>query len=187
MNIRSLRSKLPIIEILLGSLTNAPDVIVFTETWLTPVEEDSIKINGYYCYNITRKDREHGGVSIYIKENIESTLLEEFTVISLDIEICTISVTISNKTFIIAAIYRPRSKQERIKEFRDELVNFLKCNKFKKSKVIVIGDLNINLLEHIDHSPTNEFLNFMQTFNFLPLITRPTRFPEGNQIAVPSL
>ena len=50
---------------------------------------------------------------------------------------------------------------------------------FKKSKTILTGDFNINLLEHQTHADTNDFLVFMQNLFYLPVISRPTSFPEG--------
>ena len=40
---------------------------------------------------------------------------------------------------------------------------------------------------HEEHQQTNEFLNLLQTFSYTPLITRATRFPQGNQLGQPSL
>ena len=53
--------------------------------------------------------------------------------------------------------------------------------------VVLIGDLNINLLQHNEHPETNNFLNMIQEYNYLPVITRPTRFAEGAQSGTPSL
>ena len=50
-----------------------------------------------------------------------------------------------------------------------------------------MGDLNIDLLIHGDDQPTNEYLNLLQTFNYTPLITRATRFPQGRQKGNPAL
>ena len=187
LNIRSLPSNLPHLEVLLASLAPPPDVIVLSETWLTPINKDIIIINGYYSYSIARSQNAHGGVSIYIKQNIESCLLEKFTYINDDIEICSTSIEVLNRSFIICAIYRPHSKRERVNEFRNQLCEILSKPLFKKSNTIIIGDININLLEHNNHRPTNDFINMLQTYNYIPLITRPTRFAEGNQTASPSL
>lgn len=186
-NIRSLRNKQPLIEVLLGSLVKTPDILVFTESWLTRNNKDSIILNGYYSFNITRERKLGGGVSIYVKQSIDASLLEEYTFINSEIEICSIALKIHNEPYVVSAIYRPRAKHEHIKEFESELIKVFNNNTFKKSNTIIIGDININLLQHVYHTPTNDFLNFMQTYNFLPIITRPTRFPEGNQNADPSL
>ena len=44
-----------------------------------------------------------------------------------------------------------------------------------------MGDLNINLLEHQIHQETGNNLAVIQSLNYIPIISRPTRFPVGNQ------
>ena len=58
---------------------------------------------------------------------------------------------------------------------------------FRRNKSLIIGDFNINLLEHSSHLPTNLFLNSMQALNFFPYISRPTRFPDSPALGQPSL
>ena len=89
--------------------------------------------------------------------------------------------------YTIAAIYRPNNKYEHIREFRKELSPILKSLLFKKSNTVILGDLNIDLLTHNEDKETNELLNLMQIFNYTPIITRATRFPEGNQLGNPAL
>ena len=50
-----------------------------------------------------------------------------------------------------------------------------------------MGDLNINLLEHETHQPRQNFLVNLQSLNFFPHISRPTRFPDSLQLGDPSL
>ena len=57
----------------------------------------------------------------------------------------------------------------------------------KKNKTLIIGDFNINLLKHTTYAPTNNFLSTLQTLNFYPHISRPTRFPDGSILSEPSL
>ena len=81
MNIRSLSTNLPHLEVLLVSLKQTPDILVLTETWLSPLNKDTVNINGYYSHNIARDHKAHGGVSIYIKQSIDSTFLEKYSYI----------------------------------------------------------------------------------------------------------
>ena len=67
------------------------------------------------------------------------------------------------------------------------MTQLLKLDTFKKNKTILIGDFNINLLEHTTHRETGDYLNKMQSLNYFPLISRPTRFPEGEQNSRESL
>ena len=74
-----------------------------------------------------------------------------------------------------------------MEEFTNTLNTLLQRDIIKKNNVIIIGDLNINLLEHTSHTPTNNFLASLQTLNFYPHISRPTRFPDSSNLGEPSL
>ena len=51
----------------------------------------------------------------------------------------------------------------------------------------MIGDFNIDLLLHHNHLPTHNFLTTIQSLNHFIHISRPTRFPQGNQSGDPAL
>ncbi len=60
-------------------------------------------------------------------------------------------------------------------------------NTLKNSNLVIIGDLNINLLEHATLTPTKNFLATLQSLNFFPHISRPTSFPDTLNLSEPSL
>ena len=47
---------------------------------------------------------------------------------------------------------------------------------WEKAEFLLAGDFNVNLLNYDSHNYTNQFINTMYSYSFLPLITRPTRF-----------
>ena len=171
----------------LHCMKKQPDVIVTSESFLDSNSMADFHLNNYKDFHITREDTKRGGVSIFVKQSLNADLLNEFSYIHSEIEICTISLKLSNKSYTISGIYRPRYKYDNIKEFSTQLGKILRHKTFKKSDTILIGDFNINLLEHNTHNDTGDYLNFIQNLNYLPLISRPTRFPEGEQIARNSL
>ena len=186
LNIRSLETNFIQLEALL-SIIPPPDIIALSETWLNNDNKEINKIDGYCYHHIVRQGKIRGGVGLYIKNSFNFEVLNQFSYVSNEIEICTVVLNINLKSYTIAVVYRPHQKFDNIKEFRKELAPILKSKYFKKSNTIIVGDFNINLLQHSEHQETNEFLNFMQTFNYIPLITRPTRFPIGEQAGIPSL
>ena len=48
----------------------------------------------------------------------------------------------------------------------------------KAEEIQIMGDLNINLLNHTSHNATSNFLNTLLTHSLIPLITRPTRITQ---------
>ena len=55
---------------------------------------------------------------------------------------------------------------------------------FTNNRNIISGDFNIILLEHVWHPPTNSSITMMQSNNYFPHISQPTRFPNINVTAV---
>ena len=186
-NIRCLNTNFLQLEALLSGLNHAPDILALTETWLDKDNKTNYVLEGYRSVHVVRENRMRGGVSIFISSKHDFEMIEEYCFVTENLEICTVLINVNNTPYVIAAIYRPQDKLHKIKEFRKEFAPILKSALFKKSCTILLGDFNINLLQHSEHQQTNEFLNLMQTFNFIPLITRPTRFPEGEQSGDPSL
>ena len=185
-NIRNLLRNKDELEAVLSMMKRTPDVICLSETWLDNSEDLMVKIEGFVTYNVIRESP-RGGVSILVRDNLKSNLIPKFSYIDSELEICTVTITLCDTDYTVASIYRPHFKHVRIKEFKKVLEPILNDRLFKKSKTILLGDFNINLLEHHTHPDTNLFLSFMQNYFYLPVITRATRFPEGLQRATPSL
>ena len=124
---------------------------------------------------------------IVISDKLHSDQISELTMISDNVKINSIKIKFIHIDFVECAIYRPHSKHIAVEEFTNLLNTFLLNDEIKNSKIIIIGDLDINLLEHTTHPPTNNFLVNLQALNFFPHISRPTRFPDSLQLGDPSL
>lgn len=186
-NSRSLPKNFDNIIAFLHSLSSYPDILTVTETWLNNTNKHLYELQGYHSYHQTRLIRPHGGVSVYISNLIRSQLINECSFTNDDIEICTVKVFTKTEIYIVCSIYRPHSKHIGIDLFNDVLCTLLQKNCLKNNKVIIMGDLNINLLEHTTHAPTNNFLASLHAINFYPHISRPTRFPDSVNLGQPSL
>lgn len=134
-----------------------------------------------------RTEREHGGISNFANNMFKTELLNQFCIINENIEICTSKLTLGDTHYIISVIYRPNSKHIGVNEFTTTLDDLVNNESFRRNKSLLIGDFNINLLEHSSHVPTNLFLNSMQTLNYFPQISRPTQFPDTLELGQPSL
>ena len=186
-NIRSIGKNGDEMILLLESLSKQPDIIVLTESFLDSNNMTTTKLDGYNDFHVVRGEDKRGGVSIFVRNHLDADNIEEFSYIDSEIEICTVSLKMKTTTYTISGIYRPRYKHHKVKEFTKKLSSILKHETFKKNKTVLIGDFNINLLEHNEHRETGEYLNKMQSINYIPLISRPTRFPEGQQNGQESL
>ena len=79
---------------------------------------------------------------------------------------------------IIGNIYRPPGSN--ITVFLDklqEILNIISSDQLlsKAEEVILMGDFNINLLNHDNHVGTSNYLNILLNFGQLPLITLSSR------------
>ena len=187
MNSRSLPKNIDKITAFLNCLSASPDILAFTETWLTDNNKHLYQLPSYHSYHLTRNTRTQGGVSVFISNKLNIEQISELTIANGDIEINTIKINTSSTNLIICTIYRPHSKHIAVEEFDNILNTLLHSDIIKTAKIIIIGDLNINLLEHTTHPPTNNFLINLQALNFFPHISRPTRFPDSLHLGEPSL
>ena len=186
-NIRSLQKNYDNLKSFLSCLPKTPDIIALTETWLQDHTKHLYSMEGYDSIHLVRTNREHGGITIFVKCEIKANTLPQFSFINDNIEISSVKIEVDNSDFIISVIYRPNSKHIAVEEFTNVVNDLFTHEIFRHNKSIIIGDININLLEHSTHLPTNLFLNTMQSLNYFPHISRPTRFPDNPTLGQPSL
>ena len=152
-----------------------PEAIILTETWFTC--NYTADLDGYNSCHTTRPlEMRSGGVSVYVQNSLESDFLSELSYCNENIEICATKVKIDNQIVIILAIYRPN--RGNVNEFLSELNNILNSRTLLNKRTILCGDLNIDLCS--DSNESTSFVHFMQTFHFLPFISKPTRFAPND-------
>ena len=63
-----------------------------------------------------------------------------------------------------------------LNEFNDNYLNILlqKISKEKKN-AFLLGDFNVDLLKYDKHAGTNEFIDSLSSYMYLPYILHPTR------------
>ena len=186
-NIRSFQKNFDNLISFIKCFPKPPDIIAVTETWLKESTQHLYQLDGYVSHHIYRTTREHGGVTFFINNDYHAELIQDFTFVNDDLEICTIKLKSTTPNYVISVIYRPNSKHIAVQEFTNIFNDILSQDLFKTNNTILLGDFNINLLEHATHQPTNLFLNTMQSLNYFPHISRPTRFPDGPNLGQPSL
>ena len=187
-NARSVLNKIDDLNIMFSKLKKVPDVLGISETWLSENNIQLANINGFKGYHLTRKRvLDHGGVTCFVRDSLDSELLEQFSFINDDIELCTVKIKVKEEYYLVSVVYRPSSKHRDVDKFTNILSKLLRNNTFKKHKHILLGDFNINLLDFACHPHTNQFLASMQNLKYTPLISRPTRFPDLNQRGANSL
>lgn len=178
-NVRSFNRNFDTFDAMLCTLKAHPDLMVLSETWLV----EAVQVDGYRSFHTFRTERRSGGISVFCKETLQSSRMDVYCVSSEVIESCAVRVIVSGIKYIILAIYRPHSGS--ICEFNSKLRDLL-SNFAPNDNVCVVGDLNINLLD-LDNSDIRTFSALMRSFNLVPVITEPTRFPPASLNQLPSL
>ena len=81
---------------------------------------------------------------------------------------------------IFGNIYRPNTAPladlPRALDIHNSIIEKIRDNNlYKKCDVTLCGDLNIDLLQFMQHNLTNQYLESLLSFGYLPIITNPTR------------
>ena len=174
-NIRSIRANGSDFYSYLETLRLKFSCIALTETWLKNDMDQTFSFPGYKSINRTRKNSHGGGVSILIKEGISYKIKENLCFINRDIECIFIEARLS-KRVLIGVIYRPPDRN--IKDFNSQLRIILDTVSDLHIPCYLLGDTNINLLNHSTHSETGNYIDLLYSYSFVPLINRPTRVTD---------
>ena len=176
-NIRSFNKNIDFFNSFLGTLNMQPDVIVFSETWFKP-NQYTQTLTGYNAHHSIRPDSNGGGISIYYNEKYNVIELLELSYNNPTIECCCIEIkTTPTESIVILSIYRPPNGS--IDQFNTILRDIVNHDKIRRKKIILCGDININILNKTD-IPTLNYINLMQSHHFIQTIMQPTRIPPNN-------
>ena len=179
-NARSLMSsgKLDQYDIFFKELKNPFDILVFTETWLTPDKSDLCIFDGFQKpEHLLRPSDDHidfktrgGGISIFVKVNIQYKHRNDLTVMLPFIECSFIEIIYNHQKYLIGGIYRiPNTSIDLFIEQLNNIIEPLKST----HKMILLGDYNIDLLRNDNNK--NNFEICLQSNYLVSTIFSPTR------------
>ena len=78
----------------------------------------------------------------------------------------------------------PKTKES---TFLDEMQRALENQSLNGKSLFLVGDFNINLLQHNVDAHVDDFLNLLLSFSLLPLITKPTRVTESSATLIDNI
>lgn len=177
LNIRSSNKNLDTFTNYLSTLPFEFSVIGLSETWLTSNNADIINLAGYNHVYKTRVGKIGGGVSIYVKENIAFQLRDDLSDVNENYECIFIEinkdVVHTKKNVVMGVVYRMPNTD--ISIFNSGYKTIMKKINKEKKLAYIMGDYNINILNHKTHKPTSDFIDDSFSQSFAPLINCPTR------------
>ena len=177
LNARSILPKMEELDILAHS-TNAT-IIAVTETWL-----DNTICDNEVCipdYSIQRKDRnrEGGGVCIFIRNNINFNRRSDID--KDDLEFLAIDIMMpKSKPILLGVGYRPPRDNMFYAKLEEVLSS---CTNFVKQECYILGDFNTDVLAE-RNALKNDFENFLRIFDLKQVITEPTRITDTSETAI---
>lgn len=174
LNIRSITKNFDEFLVLMDSLKIDFDIVILTECWLnntyTPKEiKNYISIQTELHYN------QNSGIVVYAKDNLNITSLEVTITQGNCLKI------VIDKILSVIAIYRSPSDNN-ILPFLHELRHIIAT--VNEQDVIIIGDININILDRNRHPQADNYLDLLTELKFRPTITVATRINENSQSCI---
>lgn len=174
----------------LSTLSFSFSVLAFSETWLTDDVFSLFPLPNYVSFHSCRKNKRGGGVSLYVLNSFDagtrddlSAELDTTNTESIFIEIPSCQ-QFNGKSILIGCIYRPPDSDHNT--FIDALQSTLELISKESKLCFLLGDYNINLLK-CDLSQTVDFLNAIHSFNFFPLITKPSRITSSSATLIDNI
>ena len=141
--------------------------------------DDRLKLTGFHdiIYRC-RENSNQGGVAMFIKDSIKYKIRDDLSVFiphvfeSLFVEVD----RQHDKSTIIGTIYRPNSApMADIDIFTKTLTDIMDIINTENKLSVIMGDMNIDLLQCQSHIKTNDYLDNLFSNGFIPEITKPTR------------
>ena len=158
-------------ELLVYMQSKSLDVLTVNETRLDiSILDSEVEIPGYDIVRLDR-NRNGGGVAIFIRENISYFIRQDLVIDTLEL-LCIEVRKQKSKPFLIATWYRPpNSSNDLFQKFE----HFLKLVDDENIEIIIAGDLNCNFLESPKGQVTCKLLDIMNTYQLQQHIEKPTR------------
>src|SRR6218665_407735 len=175
-NARSVSSKMTDFQIIMDQLPVS--ILALTETWLTEESEYLLSISGNTTICSSRTGRTGGGVALVLRQDIVFHILNfNFSPAHSAYESLFVSIhQQKGRDLILGVIYRPLGQP--LEQFNQEMAILVSMLAKRKSRVILAGAFNVDLLKLDANEQTHDFLNILSSSYLAPAINAPTRVTE---------
>lgn len=172
-NVRSLHKNLDEIKIFLEQQEYPFECIVLTETHkLLALEE--YRMNGYDIIYNEGEVNSFDGTVVYLKSSIP---YKKHLIKFHNISVLKLEIIFNNSSILLLATYRSPSLPS--EEFVLDLQEYMLSNHKVHDYELLIGDLNIDILQNPPSNMVVDYLNVLYTFGFESIINKYTRI-QGN-------
>lgn len=178
-NTRSLIKNFDLLHQLICELNREPDIILITETKLNSRSNVNFANLNNYSFFHKNSLTKAGGVGIYIKKNIQSSIRNDIKLFNKEVESLWIDITVEKyKSITIGVVYKhPNYKTLDFTEIFYEILTKLND---ENRNCYILGDFNINTLEKSSNQNIKKYTNMIKSVNFHNIIKRPTRITSNS-------
>ena len=180
LNIRSLNKHADELVNLITSLKADFDCICLTEIGATNLDMYASLLQGYVFHKIPPNNCSRGGVGIYIKTSLKLEDKPNLTVkCNEPCENKWVHLSKGKSEILLGVVYRHPNGN--IGNFNDSLeVTVSEIDRAKYDKVIILGDINIDLLKFNEAGKARhkQYLDMMLSHGYNPGITLPSRIGD---------
>ena len=127
-----------------------------------------------------------GSVAIYISKSLNAFKRADLNITDDEFETIWVEiVTTKNKNILCCCAYRhPSCNPVRFKEHLESSLSHLTR---ENKNIFLTGDFNINLLNCENNPGSNDFLQMLDSYFFLPYILQPTRITERSATLIDNI
>lgn len=175
LNIRSANKNFDEFTLLLQDLDERFDIVVLTEAWLNESDGSSYFIPGYRTFYGYGSRNRCDGMLIFTCDKINASVTD---IGITDCKSCLISLEKNGSTYNCIAVYRSPSITNPT-NFINNITSFCEDNLNQNNINIIVGDVNINIMDDEDNPTKVDFrdlyLTNLESLGFNSAINLPTR------------
>lgn len=170
-NVQSIINKL---DILRTELTEF-DILAFSETWLNQsISSSDLLFNSYSLPERKDRDDSHGGVILYIRDNISYKRRHDLE--PPGVECIWVELILHHKHVLFGLFYRPPSSDNEYYTKIDDSIHLAIDTNI--DDVVISGDFNYNMS---NVATSRKIDSLCQQYSLHQCITEPTNFTEHSQ------
>ena len=185
MNVSSLTKNVDHFNILLNDLNVNFDIVAITESRIKKDSPSPVNLHlDKYLVEQTPTETSAGGTLLYINKRLPYQLKNDLKLYHLGkIESTFIEIICSKSTnVIVGCIYKHPTLQ--INDFKRDFISplLLKLQKESSKRILLLGDINIDLLKSKLSDSINNFIDTLSSNFLLPHILLPTRISKTSTL-----
>ena len=190
-NLSSMNLNLHLVDEIFQDCNKKPQIMAFSETRLHE-NDKAPSLEGYHEFKRTDSATDRGGVGFYVSEEIDFSVRTDLSMDMDRVEDLWIELEIDKKCYhkenshsekyVIGNVYRHPGSQYKL--FCDNLCKILETLNKLKTKYILLGDFNIDMLKYNLATNVSNYANSLHSMGCNIHIDKPTRVEKNTATCI---